>query len=1015
VQVARAHVLVYGEAESDPAGSKVLTAAFIKELEKQKLDQEVEIVECAEQTSMVEESPLVVIYPAGTHYARVKPEDVPEIVAEHLVKGRVVDRLFYKGAVPADAIPSYKELPFYEKQVRVALRNCGTVNPEKIEEYIAKGGYESLEKVLLEMTSEQVIDEIKRSGLRGRGGGGFPTGTKWGFCHASPGDLKYLICNADEGDPGAFMDRSVLEGDPHSLIEGMVIAAYAIGCREGYIYCRAEYPLAIKRLKIAIAQGEEMGLLGDNILGTDFSFHLHIKEGAGAFVCGEETALMASIEGQRGMPRVRPPFPAVKGLFGKPSNINNVETYANVAQIIKRGADWFAGMGTEKSKGTKVFALVGKINRTGLVEVPMGIPIKEIIYDIGGGIPDGKAFKGVQIGGPSGGCIPAKLQDTQVDYDSLIAVGAMMGSGGLVVMDETTCMVDLARFFLNFTQSESCGKCTPCREGTKRMLEILTRICEGKGVPEDIETLERLGRVIKATALCGLGNTAPNPVLSTLRYFRDEYEAHIFDKHCPASVCPDLVISPCQNTCPAGIDVPLYVDLIKQRRFSDAYLLIMRDNPLPSVCGRVCNHPCEQRCRRGQMDQAVSVRTLKRFASDYVYQHGGIEISPPSQKKEQSVGIIGSGPAGLSAAYYLARLGYDVTIYEALPVAGGMLAVGIPEYRLPKRVLNQEISLIQQLGVTIKTGIRVGKDVTVGELKQQHAALFLAIGSHGNQPMGVPGEDLKGVVSGVDFLRQINLGQAPELKGKVVAVVGGGNVAMDAARSSLRLGAREARIIYRRPRRDMPAQEEEIEEAEHEGVKFTYLAAPLKVTGSNGHVTALVCQQMRQGDFDYSGRRRPVPVEGSELNFEADLVIPAIGQVTSYDRIDSETGLAKSKRGTVSVDERSMATNVDGIFAGGDCVTGPDTVIEAIAAGKGAASSIDKYLGGKGELYVTGPVVRQIEGAVAAEGLRPIEASLPYDRRLDNFNEVSLGLTEELAVAEAKRCLRCDCKEVARS
>lgn len=460
-------------------------------------------------------------------------------------------------------VQRYKEMPFYKKQVRVALRNCGTVNPEKIDEYIARGGYESLEKVLFEMTSEQVIDEVTKSGLRGRGGGGFPTGVKWGFCHKSPGDLKYLICNADEGDPGAFMDRSVLEGDPHSLIEGMAIAAYAIGCREGYIYCRAEYPLAIKRLKIAIAQGEELGLLGDHILGGEFSFHLHIKEGAGAFVCGEETALMGSIEGRRGMPRVRPPFPAVKGLFGKPSNINNVETYANIAEIIKRGAAWFAGMGTEKSKGTKVFALVGKINNTGLVEVPMGITIKEIIYDIGGGIIDGKAFKGVQIGGPSGGCIPAQLMDTPVDYDSLIAAGAMMGSGGLVVMDETTCMVDLARFFLNFTQSESCGKCTPCREGTKRMLEILTRICDGKGVPEDIDTLERLGRVIKATALCGLGNTAPNPVLSTLRYFRNEYEAHIFEHRCPAHNCTALLTfsidkdnctgcGRCKKACPAG-------------------------------------------------------------------------------------------------------------------------------------------------------------------------------------------------------------------------------------------------------------------------------------------------------------------------------------------------------------------------------------------------------------------------------------------------------------------------------
>jgi NADH:ubiquinone oxidoreductase subunit F (NADH-binding)/NAD-dependent dihydropyrimidine dehydrogenase PreA subunit/(2Fe-2S) ferredoxin len=507
--------------------------------------------------------PLVIVYPEGTFYIRVKAEDVPEIVEEHLVKGRIVDRLLYKAPVTEDEIPTYKELDFYRKQYRVALRNCGSIDPEKIQEYIARDGYASLEKAVYDLTPEQVIEEVKTSGLRGRGGGGFPTGLKWEFCRRSPGDLKYLICNADEGDPGAFMDRSILEGDPHSLIEGMAIAAYAIGCSEGYIYCRAEYPLAIKRLKIAIAQAEELGLLGENILGTDFSFKLHIKEGAGAFVCGEETALMASIEGKRGMPRVRPPFPAQKGLWDKPSNINNVETYANVSVIIGKGADWFGGMGTEKSKGTKVFALTGKVNNTGLVEVPMGIPIREIIFEIGGGIVGGKEYKGVQIGGPSGGCIPASLMDTSVDYESLIQAGAMMGSGGLVVMDETTCMVDLARFFLNFTQSESCGKCTPCREGTKRMLEILTRICDGEGVPEDIETLERLGRVIKATALCGLGNTAPNPVLSTLRYFRDEYEAHIFDKRCPAHACSALLVysideekcsgcGRCARACPAG-------------------------------------------------------------------------------------------------------------------------------------------------------------------------------------------------------------------------------------------------------------------------------------------------------------------------------------------------------------------------------------------------------------------------------------------------------------------------------
>ena len=461
----------------------------------------------------------------------VKAEDVEEIVESHLFKGRIVERLLYHEPLTHESIPNYSEINFYKKQHRLVLENCGAINPEQIEEYIAVGGYEALAKAVTTMSPEDVIEEIKKSGLRGRGGGGFPTGMKWQFAKASVSDKKYVICNADEGDPGAFMDRSVLEGDPHKILEGMAVCGYAIGADEGYIYVRAEYPLAIKRLRIAIEQAEAMGLLGENIFGSGFSFKLHIKEGAGAFVCGEETALMASIEGKRGMPRPRPPFPAVAGLWGKPTNINNVETFGNVAAIITNGADWYAGFGTEKSKGTKVFALTGKINNTGLAEVPMGITMREIIYDIGGGINGGKKFKAVQIGGPSGGCLPESMLDLSIDYDSLTAAGAMMGSGGLVVMDEDTCMVDVAKFFLNFTQSESCGKCTPCREGTKRMLEVLTRITEGQGREGDIELLEELARNIKETALCGLGQTAPNPVLSTLKYFRHEYEAHIKEKN----------------------------------------------------------------------------------------------------------------------------------------------------------------------------------------------------------------------------------------------------------------------------------------------------------------------------------------------------------------------------------------------------------------------------------------------------------------------------------------------------
>lgn len=548
MQHIRAHVLICGGTGCKSAGSKEVQLAFSRAIEAKGLSDEVMVVETGCH-GFCEHGPLVIVYPEGTFYCQVKAEDVEEIVESHLFKGRIVERLLYHEPLTHESIPNYSEINFYKKQHRLVLENCGAINPEQIEEYIAVGGYEALAKAVTTMSPEDVIEEIKKSGLRGRGGGGFPTGMKWQFAKASVSDKKYVICNADEGDPGAFMDRSVLEGDPHKILEGMAVCGYAIGADEGYIYVRAEYPLAIKRLRIAIEQAEAMGLLGENIFGSGFSFKLHIKEGAGAFVCGEETALMASIEGKRGMPRPRPPFPAVAGLWGKPTNINNVETFGNVATIITNGADWYAGFGTEKSKGTKVFALTGKINNTGLAEVPMGITMREIIYDIGGGINGGKKFKAVQIGGPSGGCLPESMLDLSIDYDSLTAAGAMMGSGGLVVMDEDTCMVDVAKFFLNFTQSESCGKCTPCREGTKRMLEVLTRITEGQGREGDIELLEELARNIKETALCGLGQTAPNPVLSTLKYFRHEYEAHIKEKRCPAGACEKLANYEITDAC----------------------------------------------------------------------------------------------------------------------------------------------------------------------------------------------------------------------------------------------------------------------------------------------------------------------------------------------------------------------------------------------------------------------------------------------------------------------------------
>ncbi len=537
----RSHVLVCGGTGCTSSGSQQIMEALKAEIAKNDLTEEVSVVQtgCHGLCAL---GPIMIIYPDATFYSMVKVEDIPEIVSEHLLKGRVVTRLLYNETVtPAGNVKALIDTDFYKKQHRIALRNCGIINPEVIEEYIGTGGYEALGKVLTEMTPDDVIQCLLDSGLRGRGGGGFPTGLKWKLAKQNDADQKYVCCNADEGDPGAFMDRSVLEGDPHAVLEAMAIAGYAIGASQGYIYVRAEYPIAVERLKIAINQAREMELLGNNIFGSDFSFDIDLRLGAGAFVCGEETALMTSIEGNRGEPRPRPPFPAQKGLFGKPTILNNVETYANIPQIILHGAEWFASMGTEKSKGTKVFALGGKIHNTGLVEIPMGTTLREVIEEIGGGIPNGKKFKAAQTGGPSGGCIPAEHFDIPIDYDNLIAIGSMMGSGGLIVMDEDDCMVDIAKFFLEFTVEESCGKCTPCRVGTKRMLEILTKITKGQATMEDLDKLEELCYYIKENSLCGLGQTAPNPVLSTLRYFRDEYEAHIKEKRCPAGVCKALL------------------------------------------------------------------------------------------------------------------------------------------------------------------------------------------------------------------------------------------------------------------------------------------------------------------------------------------------------------------------------------------------------------------------------------------------------------------------------------------
>ncbi|MBL8025720.1 MAG: FAD-dependent oxidoreductase, partial [Fibrobacteres bacterium] len=726
------------------------------------------------------------------------------------------------------------------------------------------------------------------------GGAGFLTCLKWELCRKAEGDQKYIICNADEGDPGAFMDRSLLESDPYAVIEGMMIGAYAIGATEGYIYCRAEYPLAVERLNTAIAECTRRGLLGEGILGSSMKFTLKISHGSGAFVCGEETALMRSIEGKRVEPRPRPPFPAYKGLWDKPSVLNNVETFGNVPLILKNGADWFRSVGTDKSPGTKIFALTGKVNNVGLVEVNMGIPLGDIIYDIGGGIPGGKKYKAAQIGGPSGGCIPKEHLNVPVDYESVAELGAIMGSGGLIVMDEDTCMVDMARFFLEFTQEESCGKCTPCRVGTKRMLEMLERICKGEGKEGDIERLLELGKEIKETSLCGLGQSAPNPVLSTIRYFRDEYEAHIRDKKCPTGVCSSLITAPCNNACPAGVNVPGFVTLVGEKRYEEALKMHRERNPLAAVCASVCFHPCESKCRRVSLDSPLNVRAVKKFMVSKEKKKVLPEVKVNKVNAKKKIAVVGAGPAGLSCAYFLARLGYKPTIFEATQKAGGMLVQTIPSYRLSRKSLEGEIKMIQDMGVTIKTGKALGNHFTLKSLKAEgYDAVFVGVGAALGAKAGLPNEDADGVVDGIRYLREFNL-KGKVATGKRVAVIGGGNVAMDVARTAKRLGAKDVTIVYRRTLDEMTAYKEEIHEAKVEGVNFELLVAPQEIILEKGKVTGVRCSRMELGAFDRSGRRRPQE-KGESFVLEVDQVVTAIGQSVAAEQINNGIALKMSR------------------------------------------------------------------------------------------------------------------------
>ena len=993
--------------------------ALEKEIKKQKLDKEVLVVTTGCH-GFCERGPMIHVQPDDIFYQQLKVKDIPYLVEEHFLKGRPVKKFMYKPPKAKEVVPKMSDIDFFKYQQLIVLRNRGRIDPENIDEYIAYDGYTALAKALTEMKPEEIIQEIIDSGLRGRGGAGFPTGTKWELCRRGKGDVKYIVCNADEGDPGAFMDRSVLEADPHSVLEGMAIGGFAIGASEGFIYVRHEYPLALKRINKAIKQANDYGLLGKNIFGTDFSFKVHVVQGGGAFVCGEESALLASIMGRRPEPVQRPPFPVEKGLWGKPTNINNVETWANVPPIINNGSKWFSDIGTDMSKGTKIFSLVGKIKNTGLVEVPMGITIKEVIYDIGGGSVSRSTIKAVQTGGPSGGCIPAEMFDIAIDYESLRDAGSIMGSGGMIVMDQNTCMVDIAKYFMNFLKDESCGKCFACREGTKRMYEILDDISRGKGTLYKLELLEELAEVVQDSTMCGLGQTASNPVLSTLKYFREEYIEHIVHKRCPAGICTELVGAPCQSNCPLGTEAWRYVAHISRGEYEQAYQAIREANPFPSVCARVCNHPCEENCKAGMIEgQPIAIRALKRFICDqtdpFTFKPKRLALADENSPK---VAVVGSGPAGLSAAHYLSLRGYKVTVFESEDRPGGMMLSAIPSYRLPRETMQKEITTLLDENITVECKKTLGKDFTIESLmKEGFGAVFLALGAHKSRRLDIPNEDIEGVYPSIQFLRSFNLDGQQFARGHV-GVIGGGNSAVDAARIALRQrGVESVTIFYRRTREEMPAFEEEIEAAIQEGVNLEILVTPIEILKKDGRCSGVKFLRNELGDVDSSGRRRPIPVKGTGFKAPLDTLVVAISEGSDIDcvAVASSMRIETTKWDTIKIDFETLCTNQPGVFAGGDVVRGPNTVVEAIADGKKAAVMIDRYLRKEGlkqpvkvrlpEVYIE-PPTREEEEIGTTERVELPRAPVEWRRR--GFAEVEMALNEEEARCEANRCYRCD-------
>lgn len=968
-----------------------------------------------------EVEPFIIVEPGQHLYPNLNMEDVPEIIGASL-KGEIVENYLYREAGSLKSYVHHDEIPFFNEQTRTILGSNQNVDPIRILDYIRMGGYSASEKALEKDDPEWIVNEVLKSGLRGRGGAGFPTGRKWQAARKSAdgGGLKYLVCNADEGDPGAYMDRSLLEGNPHAIIDGMLIAGLAIGATKGIIYVRGEYPLAIKHSVIAIRQARDMGLLGNNILGSGHDFDIEIIRGAGAFVCGEETALIKSIEGQMGEPHQRPPYPITKGIYGYPTCINNVETLANIPIIIEKGAEEYSKVGIPGNTGTKIFSLVGKIKNTGLVEVPLGTPISKLVYDIGGGSPSSAKLKAVQTGGPSGGCIPVSEFDLSIDFDNLAKVGSIMGSGGMIVMDDNTCMVDVARYFMSFLKEESCGKCFTCRKGTQRMYEILDDITKGRGTLDQLDLLEELAHVVKDTTLCGLGQSASNPVLSTIKYFRHEYEKHILQKRCDAFVCKELVGAPCASACPVGTEAWRYVAHIERGEYEDAYKVIRAANPFPSVCARVCNHPCEIRCRANTSGgRPIAIRPLKRFITDRV----DPSVYKPKRlrkasNKSHKVAIVGAGPAGLTAAHYLSLNGIKSTIFEAGPEPGGMLVNTIPEFRLPRDVIRKEIKGLLDKNITVNCNTNLGRDITIDRIfSEGYKAVFLAIGAHESRKLGIKGEKTGGVIPAIAFLKAFNMEGKSLAKGNV-GIIGGGNSAIDAARMAVRQNeVKNVTIFYRRTRQEMPAFAEEIEEALKEGIRLETLISPVKVNSKKGRLTSMEFIRNELGDIDTSGRRRPVPVPGSEYKEPLDTVIVAISEAPDFASFSGSGRYTPDVTGwgTVSTDSETLSTSIPGVFAGGDLVSGPNTVIEAIMDGKKVANVITRFLNGeelKQPVFQRLPDVHIAPSELFADGpeiddrIETPKAAVDWRKR--NFAEVEVSMSVEEATNEARRCLRCD-------